>query len=93
MDQKICVHTYKNRGKLSEYIIIDLDNKTVKKTFLAGKWLTPVIGEFNTSYFIKNSKIYYIIENLDEDEWEIHSTDIFQSAESAYKITFLETAQ
>ena len=70
-DNKIYIRTYKIKNGKSRFYIFDLKGKLLKKVFLP-------IAEMNAidknPYTIKNGKIYQLIENFDEEEWELHVT-------------------
>ena len=68
-DDKIYVQTYKRKGDQSEIVILDLKGKLIKKTFLP-------VAEKNLfepyPYSVYNGKFYQLVENIDEEEWELH---------------------
>jgi len=68
-DGKIYVQTYKRKDNKSELVILDLKGKPVKKTFL------PLVDKNMFEpylYSIYNGKVYQLIENIDEEEYELH---------------------
>jgi hypothetical protein len=85
-DEKIYVMTYKKEKEKSEFVILDLEGKLLKKVFLpfnqSDEWfhysLTKLASQFSphATFTIKNGKLYQLIENEDEETWELHITDI-----------------
>jgi len=73
IDKKIYVHTYKTKERLSEFFILDLNGSVLKTVFLpAAKWERQVRPTPAVTYAFKNNKYYYLEENLNEEEWELH---------------------
>ncbi len=73
IDKKIYVHTYKTKEKLSEFFILDLNGSVLKTVFLpAAKWERQVRPTQAVTYAFKDNKYYYLEENMDEEEWELH---------------------
>lgn len=73
-DKKIYVITFNSKEDKKEcYIYDSADGKFIKKAFI------PLV-EQNVQelypYTIKNGKVYQLVENLDEEKWELHVTDI-----------------
>lgn len=67
-DGKIFVNTYlENEGK-EEYWILSLTGKLVKKVFLP-----KVKPRYRT---IANGQFYYLFENEDDEQWELHDNKI-----------------
>ena len=63
------MQTYKKKDNESEFVILDMKGKPVKKTFvpLADK---NVFESY--LYSIHKGKIYQLVENLDKEEYELH---------------------
>lgn len=72
-NQKIYLLTYREKGDNREFYIFDLQGNLLKRT------LQP-LPEMNAlelyPYTTDNNKLYQIIENEDEEEWELHITEI-----------------
>ena len=72
-DSLIYIQTYKIKTGNSEFIIYDLNGKFVKKLWV------PIISE-NASedypYTIRNQKIYQLVENVDDEEWNLVINEI-----------------
>jgi len=73
MDKKIYIFTYKKEGENNECIVFDTQGKLLKKTMVPlfyGTAIEPYPPD------IKNGKLYQLIENVDEEEWELHVVPI-----------------
>ncbi|MGD2090169.1 MAG: hypothetical protein PVH61_28590 [Candidatus Aminicenantes bacterium] len=73
-NKKIYVITFKSINDKKEcYIYDSADGKFIKKVFIP-------LAEKNVQelypYTIKNGKVYQLVENLNEEEWELHVIDI-----------------
>ncbi len=76
-DGKIYVKTFEKEGNKNKYIIMDLKGKILKTIYLkptVKKWIMSSMMGINLE-IIRNGKIYYIIEN-DDNDWELHIQDI-----------------
>ncbi len=72
-DKNLYVITYNKKNETSECLVLDPDGKLVKKAFL------PILfSDVQTSspYTIENGRLYQLVENEDEETWEIHVTTI-----------------
>lgn len=65
----VYVITYRRNNKKNECFIFDLDGKFVRKTFLH---LKDLDGVALLPYSIKNNSLYQLIDNEDNNEWELH---------------------
>lgn len=70
---KIYVMTYKREGGSSEFIVLDTAGKLIKRTMVP--YHHQNVLERAPSDF-RDGKLYQIIENEDEEEWELHVTPI-----------------
>jgi hypothetical protein len=73
-DKKIYVITFNSKDDKKECYIYDgAEGQFIKKVFIP-------LAEQNVQelypYTIKNGKVYQLVENLDEEEWELHVMDI-----------------
>ncbi len=85
-DEKIYVLTYKKEKEKSEFVILDLEGKLLKKVFLpfnqSDEWfhysLTKLASHYSphAAFTIKNGKLYQLMENDDEETWELHISEI-----------------
>lgn len=73
VDQKIYIQTFKQKKNMAEFYILDLKGKLLKKLLLPVKEQNPILIY---PYTITDGKIYQLIENLDEEEWELHINNI-----------------
>jgi hypothetical protein len=76
-DNRIYCQTYKKRGEESEFIILNLVGKLLKKRFLphADGTMMDLWTQF-PFYAIYKHKYYYLVENLEQDTWELYVVDI-----------------
>jgi hypothetical protein len=70
---KIYIITYLTKGNKRECFIYDLNGKYLKRIFLPLKNESPVDHGIFTIY---NDKLYQIIENLNNEIWELHIHDL-----------------
>jgi hypothetical protein len=79
-DQRIYVKTYQKQGDKDEFIIMDLKGNILKKTYLPAVKepgaFNEAIGRSAKFYKIYKNKFYYLHENEEEEEWEVHVTPI-----------------
>jgi hypothetical protein len=72
-NEGIFVFTYKKQNDLTECIILDLEGNEQKHTFLPfpdAFPLTPIC------YSIQNNRFYTLVENEDDEMWELHVEEI-----------------
>jgi hypothetical protein len=69
VNDKIYINTFLEKNDKSEFIILDLKGKVLKKTFLLLKKETYFVIY---PYFIKNNKLYQVLFNDEVEEWELH---------------------
>ncbi|UCH97381.1 MAG: hypothetical protein JSV88_11160, partial [Candidatus Aminicenantes bacterium] len=72
-NDRIYIQTFKEEKNKSEFLILDLKGKLLKKAFV------PVVKEtflWIYPYCIKNHKFYQMVENEETGEWELHMTEI-----------------
>lgn len=72
-DDKIYIMTWKREGERSEFFIYDTKGKFLKTLFLPLHFISAIQP---APLWIKNDKFYQLIENEDEEEWELHITEI-----------------
>jgi hypothetical protein len=74
----IYVQTYKVINNKEEYLVLDLKGNIVKKVFIPKFEGTPIMARILGAklHTIKNNKLYYLTENIDEEEWELHAEEI-----------------
>jgi len=72
-DGKIYIQTFMGKDGSDEFFIYDLNGKFLKRLFVPFKYLNPVIP---SPFAIKNDTLYQLIENENEEEWELHAVEI-----------------
>jgi hypothetical protein len=70
-DGKVYFLTYKKMSKSREVIVTDLKGKELKHTSVP--WIE---NELRINYSIDNGKFYYLKENEETEEWELHMVEI-----------------
>jgi hypothetical protein len=75
-DERIYVKTYQKQGDKDEFIIMDLKGNILKKVYLPAVkepgFGNEVLGRSAKFYKIYKNKFYYLHENEEEEEWEVH---------------------
>jgi hypothetical protein len=71
---KLYVRTFKLKGDKEEYLVMDLKGNLLKKAYISRDLETGILAQVAGSklYSIFNDKLYYLVENEDEEEWELH---------------------
>jgi hypothetical protein len=73
---KIYLQTYNQKDSKIEYVIMDFKGNNQKSVFLPKVILAPLAGRVLGSsirfFDIENDKFYYIVENVEEENWEVH---------------------
>jgi len=76
-DGKVYVTTYQTDGDREKCIVMDLKGQVLKKTFIMktpkSSFLARLMGKKTRLYQIVNDTVYYLHENLEDEEWEIHT--------------------
>lgn len=81
-DKKIYVRTFKKKAdtKEEEYVVMDLKGSILKTLYLPqikkSEQFVRMIGMDPKFYSITKNKFYYLVENEDEEEWELHVKEI-----------------
>jgi hypothetical protein len=77
---KIYVQTFNNKNKNTEYKVLDPDGQNMKSVFLPKlqepSFVGSSIGLGRRFYGFHNEKFYFLYENEDEEEWEVHSLEL-----------------
>jgi hypothetical protein len=68
---KVYFLTYVRKNDKREFIIANFKGDILKRTFVP--W---VENEANINFSIENDKFYYIVENEEEEVWELHMEEI-----------------
>lgn len=69
----VYVITYRRQQEKNEFFIYDLEGKLLKKTFLPLKYYD---GVALFPYSLKNNYLYQLIDNEEEEVWELHRYSI-----------------
>jgi hypothetical protein len=78
-DGKIYVSTYKEKGGKFEVVVLDMKGKEIKRSFahpVAPYNRISEIGHFKNEYAVYKDKLYYIVDNEDNEMWELHAEKI-----------------
>ncbi|UCH97152.1 MAG: hypothetical protein JSV88_09965 [Candidatus Aminicenantes bacterium] len=75
-NNRVYVQTYKKKNNLSEFFIFDVDGKLLKRVFLLDASTYKVKMNPDITFTIKNNNYYYLVENLDNEEWELHVSQV-----------------
>ncbi len=70
---KLYILTYYKKDGKSEFIIMDIKGKYIKTKYIPISYNNIVEA---SPYTINNEKIYQLIENSEEENWELHITPI-----------------
>jgi len=75
-EDKIYLQTFNEKDNKIEFVIMDLKGNNQESVFLPKVMMPPFAGRLlgkGTRFFdIEKDKFYYIVENEDEEEWEVH---------------------
>ena len=75
-NDKIYVQTFEREGNKEKYLILGLKGKELGSCYLPISIKTSFIARMRGAevdfFDIKNNTFYYLVENEDEEEWEIH---------------------
>jgi len=75
-DDHIYVKTSEKKDDKDEFIIMDLKGNVLKKVYLPGvkkpKYIDEILGRPVRFYKIYRNNFYYLYENEEEEEWEVH---------------------
>lgn len=72
-DGKIYVLTSNQQENKTEFLILDVNGKLLKRQFLAFHYKQLIEP---SPYTIHNGKLYQLLEDPDEEEWELHVSKI-----------------
>ncbi len=72
-DDKIYVLTYQEKNGQMEFLIFDFNGKFIKQIFVP---VSFAYGLLPDPMAIRNNKLYQLIDNEDEDVWELHATEL-----------------
>lgn len=77
-NDKIYVQTFKKVNGKEEYVVMDLKGKVIKKTYAPAFEGTPMMARIlgAKAHTIANGKLYYLKEDIEEEEWDLYIEDI-----------------
>jgi hypothetical protein len=79
-NNKIYIQTFKEKDNKVEYIVMDFKGKILKSRFLPkvieSTFFGRIMGRTTQFFDIENDKFYYLYEDEDEEEWEVHLEEI-----------------
>jgi len=78
--EKIYVKTFKKQDNKEEYVVMDLKGNVLRRIYMPRVEKAPLMARLNgidlQIYSIHKNKFYYLKENEDEEEWELHVKEI-----------------
>jgi len=78
-DDKIYVSTYETKDNKVQFVIMDLKGNILSTPYMPkpaeSSFVGKTMGRDNRFYGIANDKFYYLIENEDDEEWELHAVE------------------
>jgi hypothetical protein len=75
-DGRLYVQTYRSKGNLSEFLIFDTAGEFLKKVYLPGSETLQIRLNPASTFTFSAGKYYYLVENFEKEQWEIHSIDL-----------------
>jgi hypothetical protein len=72
-DQKIYIQTYMKKEENYEFFIYDVNGKFLQRLFLPVTYMNAIMHNPTT---IKDNTLYQLIENEEEENWELHAHPI-----------------
>jgi hypothetical protein len=79
-NHKIYVQTFKRQDNKQEYIIMDLKGNMIKKVYLPvvqpSTFASEMVGLGLKFCAIDKDRFVYLVENQEEEEWNVHVVDI-----------------
>ncbi|MGD2088252.1 MAG: hypothetical protein PVH61_18890 [Candidatus Aminicenantes bacterium] len=79
-NRKIYIQTFKRQDNKQEYIIMGLKGNMIKKVYLPvvqpSTFASEMVGLGLKFYAIDKDRFVYLVENEEEEEWEVHVVDI-----------------
>lgn len=75
-ENRLYVQTYKKRKNDSEFFIFDENAQLIKRIYLPDESRYKVKMNPDVTFTIKNNRYYYLVENPDNGDWELHLVPI-----------------
>jgi len=76
-ENRLYVQTYKKTANDSEFFVFDENAQLMKRVFLPDEARYKVKMNPDVTFTIKNDRYYYLVENIDNGDWELHMVPIF----------------
>lgn len=75
---RLYVRTYNMKDGKDEYIVMDLKGNVKKKVYISSSFEPSINSQIAGGRLssIDNGKLYYLLENEDEEEWELHVEEL-----------------
>jgi hypothetical protein len=70
---RVYVHTYRKENDRVEFVVLDLEGKLLKKVMLPGAEKNVIQP---APYTMVDDRFYYLKENFDEEQWELHTAPL-----------------
>jgi hypothetical protein len=71
-NERIYVRTYRKKKQFGEFYVHDLEGRRLTRLFLPVGTEKPIQIGPETTYTFADERYYYLVENLDNEEWELH---------------------
>jgi len=79
-NHKIYIQTFKQQDNNQEYLILDLKGNMLKKVYLPvvqpSTFASEMVGLGLKFYAIDKGRFVYLVENQEEEEWDVYMEDI-----------------
>lgn len=69
---RLYVQTYRKKQDLSEFLVFGEKGKMLKQVYLPDKWRYKIKINPDVTFTIKNGCYYYLVEDLENEQWELH---------------------
>ena len=73
---RLYIQTYRQKGEKSEFIIMDFAGNVEKTLYLPVNDRIQIRYNPGSTYAFCDSKYYYLVENIDNEEWELHVQEL-----------------
>jgi hypothetical protein len=75
-ENRLYVQTYKKKANEAEFFVFDENAQLIKRIFLPDESRYKVKMNPDVTFTIKNDRYYYLVENPDNGDWELHMVPI-----------------
>jgi len=73
---RVYIQTYKQQGGDSEFFVFDGHGKFLKRIFLPTASGDKIKINNETLFTFDGDRYYYLVENIDKEEWELHTVSV-----------------